>query len=1388
VNVRRKNHQTKEFKGRLNEAKNASTVANTETANATRTTTSPAATSTDTTPTPPRKNIELKTMLGYKLTLISIDSLDDLNYASIQTPHLITVKNNNVTEYKFWGLVQKDVNTSEWKLQDLGNDFTFPKEWQGKEEVFVGPQDQIFKFHGSVFNEDRKKNPQELTVEKVDPQQWSKLHSMKLKDQQSNPKLFTLNTENESDGPCAVTMVGGKDKLEDTLSIDTFSFKPQQENPVDLKNALEETVKNLQQKASEEEKNSDLCAHVTFGNQNYTATLGTSRTFRVTVKDNDAGCDLIRMSKTPIEKDIKNIVKDQYIITDNGLWFVDCTKKSLEKLSFLNDSSLLSLLKELKFVKDHLATKAELRLITSCTGHIHDASVTSLYGQAKASQHLDIYEDKIPEEGTHFFITASKGLMRHLTKEEIGVIVNENKNNSSQLITQKLVNNAYQAARLKGYIANNISVTVRKHQASPATSSQDEKSVHVSAVFTGQGSQYFSNNFLETFQANVPGTSLKTSGIDPNKNSDKLKQSSIKRMSLTDLAPPTLKEAKEEYKKVDVKTKDCVECAKEFVGLNNKVAILNMANDEIPPEEVPEECPVRTNLSASLRNYAKEKQRDLVWRSELPDNDKRKAQFDKIYLSPEGKYIFRDAKKGLVQGEINLPFEERLKQNDLNKPLYKTRILKEISGKYSEKLDILCYHPDSFGQTDVLYLTNTVVDKKEFNVNVITSASLQVDKQGNYYDKDGVYSKEVGRAIQAAKIYNQINVAIKEGNEAIVLPAFGCGDFKNNPGEIARLYREILSLPEFNGKIKVNFAIKQKTMPFDKEFSTPLEKLNVEEVKKIKAPIIAIQKFEELTNDLTKLINKTTEKQMKQSLKILRENIRYVYLNELDFQLISSLEKEIKPKLATICEYPSQIDILDATVILAIGILNHSLPLSLSILKVSPLKHAKELSKLTLEVNNDSSFIERFEKISFNGKDNKIYGYKSVIQKTLESQKSAKDPNYILVRQKTLLGKNQWYLYHLGPDDKLVTRNVEQDPALRDLSAILKDKNFADVRFYEKVAIKYAINDFFSIPKKIVGLAENTFALFDQPNRDIIKPEKFWSNLVSSCKKYQNSLLRSRTPKVDLLCRAIVEFEANFRYWPNIKTLDELIIAQQKREAINNYIDQERKRLKKGDMKLDAYQALANNILNSKENETLSQLLEEGSKSLTTTVTHNKGKDYPETIEGILSYKRGIFTSEADSKKALDKLRDELVDIDPRTVLDFLSEKGDKNHEVQMDTEARLLKALKNARNFYNTTSVRKKHLKDFERLISDAQTILAGKGENKEKSILQLIQDAYNKEKRHFTKPSFGFFAKAKTDKEFENLTSNCCGYYEYPKLLSKILAESKEKTNQSQVPPPVL
>lgn len=80
-------------------------------------------------------------------------------------------------------------------------------------------------------------------------------------------------------------------------------------------------------------------------------------------------CALVKMLQEPQLEDFEKTKKDQYIITDNGLWYFDCTKNSLEKLIFLEGKSLLSLSEVLNLTENRSANKEELALIISFTGH-----------------------------------------------------------------------------------------------------------------------------------------------------------------------------------------------------------------------------------------------------------------------------------------------------------------------------------------------------------------------------------------------------------------------------------------------------------------------------------------------------------------------------------------------------------------------------------------------------------------------------------------------------------------------------------------------------------------------------------------------------------------------------------------------------------------------------------------------------------------------------------------------------------------------------------------------------------------------------------------------------------------------------------------------------------
>lgn len=58
------------------------------------------------------------------------------------------------------------------------------------------------------------------------------------------------------------------------------------------------------------------------------------------------------------------------------------------------------------------------------------------------------------------------------------------------------------------------------------------------------------------------------------------------------------------------------------------------------------------------------------------------------------------------------------------------------------------------------------------------------------------------------KIRSVLRTAAAHGNDALVLGAWGCGAFRNPPGHIASLFREVFAEPEFRGAFrKIVFAI-----------------------------------------------------------------------------------------------------------------------------------------------------------------------------------------------------------------------------------------------------------------------------------------------------------------------------------------------------------------------------------------------------------------------------------------------------------------------------------------------------------------------------------------------------------------------------------------------------
>lgn len=142
-------------------------------------------------------------------------------------------------------------------------------------------------------------------------------------------------------------------------------------------------------------------------------------------------------------------------------------------------------------------------------------------------------------------------------------------------------------------------------------------------------------------------------------------------------------------------------------------------------------------------------------------------------------------------------------------------------------------NPNSDRPTKVLWTPNVVVFRDEnydliessFIVGVLSCAALvRMNKAGAPYN-------EKERKLMKALIRTQLDVAHRKGCTAFVSGAFGCGKFGNPPGEVAELYREVIT-QEFKDAFRyVAFAIlpdaydqsKNNFTPFQTVFQSPIE-------------------------------------------------------------------------------------------------------------------------------------------------------------------------------------------------------------------------------------------------------------------------------------------------------------------------------------------------------------------------------------------------------------------------------------------------------------------------------------------------------------------------------------------------------------------------------------
>lgn len=129
---------------------------------------------------------------------------------------------------------------------------------------------------------------------------------------------------------------------------------------------------------------------------------------------------------------------------------------------------------------------------------------------------------------------------------------------------------------------------------------------------------------------------------------------------------------------------------------------------------------------------------------------------------------------------------------------------------------------DNRGSDAIIYTQDVLVFKdkdynlldkgNEFYIDVITCAAPNLrEKPHNSYN-DGANPKQLVLSddelydIHVKRAKHIFNVANGEGVDYLVLGAFGCGAFKNNPEVVAKAYRDVI--PEYINNFKViDFAI-----------------------------------------------------------------------------------------------------------------------------------------------------------------------------------------------------------------------------------------------------------------------------------------------------------------------------------------------------------------------------------------------------------------------------------------------------------------------------------------------------------------------------------------------------------------------------------------------------
>lgn len=125
---------------------------------------------------------------------------------------------------------------------------------------------------------------------------------------------------------------------------------------------------------------------------------------------------------------------------------------------------------------------------------------------------------------------------------------------------------------------------------------------------------------------------------------------------------------------------------------------------------------------------------------------------------------------------------------------------------------------------DIIYTPSVVVFKKDsatpfmlpekdwYDVNVVTCAApnLRLKPNNAMNSGDGKNPVKINDKdlllIHKARLQRILNVSLLEGNETVILGAFGCGAFENNPEIVARAAKEVISEYLYSFK-NIEFAV-----------------------------------------------------------------------------------------------------------------------------------------------------------------------------------------------------------------------------------------------------------------------------------------------------------------------------------------------------------------------------------------------------------------------------------------------------------------------------------------------------------------------------------------------------------------------------------------------------